>query len=63
MAGVSVKGVAWTRAFVTGLRYKDEINRAYREFFGDVMRVRAMIGCTGFMLPEMRLEIGGNAVV
>ncbi|MFQ5933294.1 MAG: Rid family hydrolase [Dehalococcoidia bacterium] len=63
MAGASMKDVVRTRVFVTDLRFKDDVNRAYREFFGDVLPVRAMIGATGFMLPEMLLEIEADAVV
>ena len=63
MVGASLKDVVRTRVFVTDLGFKDEVNRAYREFFAEVLPVRAMIGSTGFMLPEMLLEIEADAVV
>ena len=62
MAGASLKDVVRTRVFVTDLGFKDEVNRAYREVFSNVRPVRAMIGSTGFMLPEMLLEIEADAV-
>jgi enamine deaminase RidA (YjgF/YER057c/UK114 family) len=60
-AGVSLADVVQTQMFVTDITRWEEVGRAHRELFGDVLPVTAMVGVAGLIDPEMLIEVQAMA--
>lgn len=62
-AGASLADVVRTRMFVTDIDRWEEIGRAHREAFGDVMPATTMVEVSRLIDPAMLVEIEADAVV
>ena len=62
-AGGSLGDVVRTRMFVTDITQWEEISRAHREAFGDVMPATSMVEVTRLIDPAMLVEIEADAIV
>ena len=56
-AGATLADVVQTQMFVTDITRWEEVGRAHRELFGDVMPVTAMVGVAALIDPEMLVEV------
>lgn len=56
-AGVALGDVVQTQMFVTDISRWEEVARAHREVFGDVMPVTAMVGVAALIDPDMLVEV------
>jgi enamine deaminase RidA (YjgF/YER057c/UK114 family) len=56
-AGVGLADVVQTQMFVTDIARWEEVGRAHREIFADVMPVTAMVGVAALIDPEMLVEV------
>ena len=56
-AGASLADVVQTQMFVTDISRWEEVARAHRELFADVMPVTAMVGVAALIDPEMLVEV------
>ena len=56
-AGATLADVVQTRLFVTDISRWEEVGRAHRELFADVMPVTAMVGVAALIGPEMLVEV------
>ncbi|HEX2046164.1 MAG TPA: RidA family protein [Acidimicrobiales bacterium] len=56
-AGAGLGDVVQTQMFVTDITRWEEVGRAHRELFGDVMPVTAMVGIAALIDPEMLVEV------
>ena len=60
-AGVGLADVVQTQMFVTDITRWEEVGRAHRELFGDVMPVTAMLGVAALIDPDMLVEVQAMA--
>ncbi len=56
-AGATLADVVQTQLFVTDIGRWEDVGRAHRELFGDVMPVTAMVGVAALIDPEMLVEV------
>jgi enamine deaminase RidA (YjgF/YER057c/UK114 family) len=56
-AGATLADVVQTQMFVTDITRWEEVGRAHRELFADVMPVTAMVGVAALIDPEMLIEV------
>ena len=56
-AGVGLADVVQTQMFVTDITRWEDVGRAHRELFADVMPVTAMIGVSALIDPDMLVEV------
>ena len=56
-AGVGLADVVQTQLFVTDISRWEEVGRAHRELFGDVLPVTAMVGVAALIDPDMLVEV------
>ena len=61
-AGVSFKDVVRTRVFLTDISRWEEAGRAHGEVFADIRPANTIVGVTGFVDPEILVEIEATAV-
>ena len=63
LAGADLRHVVRTRIYVTDISRWQEVARAHREAFGDVLPACTFLGVTTLVSPEMLVEIDADAVV
>ncbi|MGI8809647.1 MAG: Rid family hydrolase [Acidimicrobiales bacterium] len=56
-AGAALADVVQTQLFVTDISRWEEVGRAHRDLFADIMPVTAMVGVAGLIDPEMIVEV------
>lgn len=62
-AGATPADVVRTRIFVTDISRWEEVGRAHREVFGEVMPATTMVEVARLIDPEMLVEIEADAIV
>ncbi|HSG58823.1 MAG TPA: RidA family protein [Woeseiaceae bacterium] len=62
-AGASLEDVVRTRMFVTDIDRWEQIGRAHREAFGEIMPATTMVEVSRLIDPAMLVEIEADAVV
>lgn len=61
--GAGREDVVRTRMYILHLRDQEEVGRAHKEFFGEVMPASTMIEIKGLAAPNALVEIEVDAVV
>jgi reactive intermediate/imine deaminase len=62
-AGAKMEHVVRTRIFVRDIKQWETIGRVHGEVFGKIRPACSMVEVTGFVSPEMLVEIEADAVV
>jgi enamine deaminase RidA (YjgF/YER057c/UK114 family) len=62
-AGAKMEHVVRTRIFVKNISEWEKIGRAHGEVFGKIRPAATMVEVSGFVSPDMLLEIEADAVV
>lgn len=62
-AGAKMQHVVRTRTFVRDIKQWETIGRVHGEVFGEIRPATSMIEVSGFVSPEMLVEIEAEAVV
>ena len=62
-AGATLADVVRTRIFVTDIDRWEDVGRAHREAFGDIMPATTMVEVSRLIDPRMLVEIEADAVV
>jgi enamine deaminase RidA (YjgF/YER057c/UK114 family) len=62
-AGGRLSDVVRTRIFVTDIERWEDVGRAHREAFGDVMPATSMVEVSRLIDPRMLVEIEADAII
>jgi enamine deaminase RidA (YjgF/YER057c/UK114 family) len=62
-AGASLRDVVRTRMYVVDMNTWEDVSRAHREAFADVMPAATLVEVSRLATPEMQVEIEADAVI
>ncbi len=62
-AGAGFRDVVRTRVFVTDISQWEKVGKAHAEVFRHIRPVATMVEVTGFVAPEMMVEIEVDAII
>lgn len=61
--GGSVEDVVWTRVFIVDAAKWEEVARAHGEVFGEIRPATGLFAISGFIVPEILVEIEATAII
>lgn len=62
-AGCSMSDVVRTRIFVTDIDQWENVGKAHREFFGNILPATTLVEVSRLFHPDLLVEIEANAII